>query len=132
VKKLFLSVTLGLVLTACATPSTPHLTQAPIKVNQETIKDYWISQSDVQFFKRPTSAQLRAMEAQKVEIVASYLVDSNGDIFDVEIVESNVDISFKDLVEDSLEKRNFRPSQSNTYRQPIIVLSSFVFDTDHE
>ena len=72
------------------------------------------------------------MEAQKVDIVASYLVDSNADIFDVEIVESNVDISFKDLVEDSLEKRNFRPSQSNTYRQPIIVLSSFVFDTDHE
>ena len=131
-RKLILPAVLCVVLNGCASLSSPHLTQAPIKVSQQTIKDYWISENAVQFFKRPTKAQLRAMEAQTVEIVASYLVDSNGDIHELEIIESNVDISFIDLVKDSLDKRNFRPSENNTARQPIIVFSSFTFEKDPE
>ena len=131
-KRLVLPAVLCVALNACASLTSPYLTQAPIKVSQETIDDYWISENNVQFFKRPTKAQLRAMEAQTVEIVASYLVDSNGDIHELVIIESNVDVSFVDLVKDSLDKRNFRPSESNTVRQPIIALSNFTFEKDPE
>lgn len=91
--KRLLPLSLTFFLTACTSVFQTHLTQDPIKVNQETIGDYWISKNDIQFGMRPTNAQLRLMKSQKVEIIARYLVDSNGNVFDLQILESNVGFS---------------------------------------
>ena len=125
--KRLLPLSLTFFLTAFTSSFQPHLTQDPIKVNQETIGDYWISKNDIQFGMRPTNAQLRLMKSQKVEIIARYLVDSNGNVFDLQILESNVDISFENLVQNTLSRREFEVAKTNSSRQPIIATSSFVY-----
>ena len=131
-KQMLSTLAVTLVLTACASSSEPHLTQEPVKVNQENISDYWISNNDIQFEMRPSNAQLNLMKRKKVEVIASYIVDSNGDVFDIQILESNVDVSFANLVEYALDNREFEVAKNNVDRQPIIATSSFVYEMKSE
>lgn len=125
---MLLTLAFTFVLIACTSSSEPHLTQEPVKVNQENISDYWISKNDIQFEMRPSNAQLNLMKNKKVEVIARYIVDSNGDVFDVQILESNVDVSFANLVEYALDNREFEVAENNVDRQPIIATSSFVYE----
>lgn len=127
-KQMLLTLAFTFVLIACTSSSEPHLTQEPVKVNQENISDYWISKNDIQFEMRPSNAQLNLMKNKKVEVIARYIVDSNGDVFDVQILESNVDVSFANLVEYALDNREFEVAENNVDRQPIIATSSFVYE----
>lgn len=127
-KQMLLPLAFTFVLIACTSSSEPHLTQEPVKVNQENISDYWISKNDIQFEMRPSNAQLNLMKNKKVEVIARYIVDSNGDVFDVQILESNVDVSFANLVEYALDNREFEVAENNVDRQPIIATSSFVYE----
>ncbi|WP_100657647.1 hypothetical protein [Alteromonas flava] len=128
-RKIVCLITL-LFLTACVSTSEPHLVQDPVKVSPDTIDDYWVSQNDVQFNIRPSSKQLRVMEEQKVVVDARYLVDSNGNVHDIEILDSNVEVSFLNMVERALERRDFKPAESNPNRVPIIAVSRFTYESD--
>ena len=92
--------------------------------------DYWLSTNNIQPLKHMSHSQRKALSGNTVVIKAEYLIDSNGDVFGVKILESNVNTSFSSLVAKSLQDRAFSPSSINTDRQPVIIQSQLTFECD--
>lgn len=122
---------LTLIVTACAstTPSEPYMTQDPV-ATYDSLSDYWLSDKKVQPLRYLTKEQYRVLKGKNIKIEAKYLIDSNGDVHQVEILKSNVDISMESLVKKTLQKQDFYPSKSNSSRQPIIAYAGLEFSCD--
>jgi outer membrane biosynthesis protein TonB len=108
-------------------PVDPQLNTEP--VNTSNLKDYWLSKHNKQpsIFNR---TQLKQLKAQNVKIIARYLIDSNGNVYDVKIIKTNTDVSFTKLVTKSLQKRKFYPSSLNQARQPVYTTAMLEFESD--
>lgn len=129
-RKLYSTLLFSVFLAACATKgSMPHLTTEPL-TSPDSVSTYWVSTKNVQPTRYLTKEQKALLSGQTVTIKAKYLIDSNGDVFNVQILEANTDVEFLALVEKSLQNRDFQPSESNTALQPIIVMSKVEFTCD--
>ncbi len=118
-----------LVISCTSIKTSPYLTSEPI-ISPEKLDDYWLSTNNIQPLKHMSRSQRKALSGNTVVIKAEYLIDSNGDVFDVKILESNVNNSFSSLVAKSLQNRAFSPSSINTDRQPVIIQSQLTFECD--
>ena len=122
-RKLYLSLVLSVFLSACAIKgSTPYLTSEPLS-SPCSVSTYWVSTNNVQPLKYLTYEQKESCTEQNITVKAKYLIDSNGDVFNVQILEANTDAVIQRLVEKSLQQRDFQPSKSNTTLQPVIAHS---------
>ena len=119
---LFLSVG----LTACASMGKkPYLASDPITVSKTS--DYWVSDENKYPFKTQRPSVIKRLRGKDIEVSAKYLIDSNGDVFNVEIIESNVDTSMEGLVIKALEEIEYYPAEGNSNKQPIIAKSKLTF-----
>lgn len=126
--RLICIIIISLSVVACSlTRVTPYLTSEPL-VLPGKLSTYWVSQHDIQPLKYMNREQRTALSGSTVVIKAEYLIDSNGDVFEVKILESNVEASFSSLVARSLQNRAFKPSATNTNRQPVVVQSMLTFE----
>ncbi len=115
------------ILVGCSTiPEKPILNTSPINVADE-MEQYWISKHDVQK-SRHTRKQVKLMRKRVINVVATYLVDSNGNVYNVKIVESNGEGLFEELVKKSLQRRNFSPAKGNLKKQPVYARSKLTFE----
>ncbi|MEC8232949.1 MAG: hypothetical protein VX061_16060 [Pseudomonadota bacterium] len=122
-RKLYLPLVLSVFLGACATKgSTPYLTSEPL-AKPDSVSNYWVSTNRVQPLKYLTYEQKESCSEQNIIVKAKYLIDSNGDVFNVEIIEVNSDAVLQRLVERMLQEMDFQPSESNTALQPVIAYS---------
>jgi len=129
-RKLYLTLLFSVFLAACASKgSTPHLITEPL-TSPDNVSAYWVWKKNVQPLKYLTNEQKALFSGQTITIKAKYLIDSNGDVFNVKILEANTDVDLLPLVEKSLQKRDFQPSESNTALQPIIAMSKLEFTCD--
>ena len=129
-RKLYSTLLLSVFLAACATKgSMPHLTTEPL-TSPESVSKYWVSTKNVQPLRYLTKEQKALFSGQTITIKATYLIDSNGDVFNVKVLEANTDVEFLALVEKSLQNMDFQPSESNTALQPIIAMSKVEFTCD--
>lgn len=128
--KLILIVFISLSVISCSSTNTaPQLTSEPI-ILPSKLSTYWTSENDIQPLKYMSRSQREALSGSTVVIKAEYLIDSNGNVHEVKILESNVDTSFSSLVAKSLQNRAFSPSPANTNRQPVITQSMLTFECD--
>ena len=128
--KIILIIIISLSVISCSsTRMSPHLTSEPIILPKE-LSTYWVSVNNVQPLKYMSRSQRKALSGSTVVIKAEYLIDSNGDVFEVKVLESNVDTSFSSLVAKSLQNRAFSPSSTNANRQPVVTQSKLTFECD--
>ena len=116
-------------MSCSSTNTSPYLTSEPI-ISPKKLDTYWLSTNNIQPLKYMSLSQRKALSGSTVIIKAEYLIDSNGNVFDVEILESNVGTSFSSLVAKSLQSRAFSPSSINTNRQPVVTQSLLTFVCD--
>jgi hypothetical protein len=123
-----LCYTFIITLFSCSSiPVEPLLNSEPIITTK--LDDYWLSTNDKQP-SRLNRAQLKQLKEQNVKIIASYLIDSNGDVYDVNIIKTNTDENFTKLIRQSLQKRNFSPSPENLTKQPVYATSVLEFTSN--
>ncbi|WP_293747585.1 hypothetical protein [uncultured Paraglaciecola sp.] len=128
--KIISIIIITLLMMSCSSTNTsPYLTSEPI-ISPKKLDTYWLSTNNIQPLKYMSLSQRKALSGSTVIIKAEYLIDSNGDVFDVEILESNVGTSFSSLVAKSLQSRAFSPSSINTNRQPVVTQSLLTFVCD--
>lgn len=131
-RKLYLPLVLSVFLGACATKgSAPYLTSEPL-AKPDSVSNYWVSTNNEQPLKYLTYEQKESCTEQNIIVKAKYLIDSNGDVFNVEIIEANTDAALQRLVEKSLQKRDFQPSKSNIALQPVIAYSKLEMKCEQE
>lgn len=125
----FISIILTILfLNGCAS-TEPYLNQEPVQT-YDSPSDYWLSDVNVQPLKFLTAQQYRLLKGKHIKIKTKFLIDSNGDVHNVEVIESNVDVSMLSLAEKAMQQRDFYPSKSNSSRQPMIAFALLEFTCD--
>lgn len=104
-------------LAACS--GTPQLTQKPVEIPAHEIAKYWIP--EISGFSYGSAPR------QPGSVIVSYLVDSEGDIYDVEIVKSTPEGLWDGVVRKSLRNTSFSPSPLNKARIPVRVTAQYDF-----
>lgn len=126
--KRILTALLIVLISACASTDSgePYLSQTPVK-KYKSLSDYWLSDNKVQPLKYLTHSQRKILRGKRIELKAKYLIDSNGNVHNVEIYESNVTIPMDTLVQKSLQNQDFYPSDSNSARHPVVAYAGLSF-----
>ncbi|WP_414830791.1 TonB family protein [Alteromonas sp. H39] len=115
--KWFATTACVLILSACA--GTPQLTQKPVEIPVHEIAKYWLP--EVSGFSYGSAPR------QPGTVIVRYLVDSEGDIYDVEIVKSTPEGLWDGVVRKSLRNTTFTPSPLNKARVPVKVTAQYDF-----
>lgn len=108
-KWLFLAVVAG-----CST--TPVLNDAPVEVASAEVPRYWQPVQGSFTFRAPPG---RKHPDQPVRVVIGYLIDSEGQVHNAEVLESEPKGVFDRAALRSVRQLEFEPSPSNDNHQPI-------------
>lgn len=120
---IILSISL-LVLGGCASKKEVYLTQSPIAVEQDDLKDYWVQSSEN--FRLNLKPNIK-LPKKGGYVKISYLIDSNGEIFNPTIVESSPKGEWDLIALKALSKVDYAPSESNSLNIPVYVTTEIKF-----
>lgn len=116
-----------LCMIACSsTPEEPVLNTKAVLINEKDLAKYWIAERERQRL-HTTKAQNHILKQTDVFVIVSYLIDSNGNVYNVDIIDSNQKGHFDDLVHRSLKRKHFSPAKSNSNRTPVFVTAMMNF-----
>ncbi|MBM7074496.1 hypothetical protein JQC92_21165, partial [Shewanella sp. 202IG2-18] len=107
-KRLFAAVLFFWVSGCSSIPEKPVLNAEPINAAGK-FNQYWITEKDQQNAIL-TLKQRNLLQKHSVKVVTTYLVDSNGNVYDVKITESNGEGLFAEKVKLSLQRRVYKPA----------------------
>lgn len=74
-----------------------------------------------------TRAQKSILKKATVVVSASYLIDSSGNVFDINIYQSSHGKIFNNIVKNNLNNQNFKPAPTNELRQPVRIQTTLTF-----
>jgi len=103
--------------------ATPNLSTEAIEVQAENLNQYWEMKSKSFSFSSPRNVAKRPDGYVKVR----YLIDSNGKVFNPEIVESVPKGVWDDQGLKAVNQIEYKPSQSNTNKKPVYVTTESHF-----
>lgn len=110
-----------IVIAGCS--ATPNLISQPIEVSVENLDQYWEMKHESFSFNSPINVQHRPIGHVKIR----YLIDSNGKVFEPEIVDSVPVGVWDDQGMRAVKKMEYLPSGSNLSRDPVYVTTEFHF-----
>lgn len=108
-------------LFSCA--STPELSTEAIEVSPEIMGQYWEMKSKSFSFSSPLDVAKRPKGFVKVR----YLIDSNGKVFNPEIVESVPEGVWDDQGLKAVKQMEYKPTETNSNNKPVYVTTQFHF-----
>jgi TonB family protein len=109
-------------LTGCATRGEPVLNSAPINVANDELADYWVPrETKVSIFTPSNGTSCGVVDFR-------FLIDSNGDVHEVEVIDALPKGTFNRAAIDMAEAYKFVPSESNSQRIPVRVTRYVTFD----
>ena len=118
-----------LALTACATPApkpTAYLASDIAVVDQTDLDRYWKPvQSSISF---PVSA-VRVAQTRCGYVVTRFIIDSNGDVYNAEILESEPAGVFDQSALTALSHWEYEAAETNPDRTPVRVDQKTEFKT---
>lgn len=103
--------------------STPNLSTEAVDVKPENLNQYWEMTSQSFSFSSPMDVAKRPKGYVKV----LYLIDSDGEVFNPQIVESVPEGVWDDQGLEAVKRMDYRPSDSNTTRSPVYTTTQFHF-----
>lgn len=118
---LFISV----LLLGCATTQKAVLNQKPVEVTKDNIDDYWVQKNKTFSFNLPLKRAPKKLEEGHVTF--RFLIDSNGNTFDPEIIESVPEGAWDYAGVKALSKQDFVPAKSNSLKVPVYYTQTIFF-----
>ena len=118
---LFISV----LLLGCATTQKAVLNQKPVEVTKDNIDDYWVQKNKTFSFNLPLKRAPKNLEEGHVTF--RFLIDSNGNTFDPEIIESVPEGAWDYAGVKALSKQDFVPEKSNSLKVPVYYTQTIFF-----
>lgn len=116
-------VAFTLLLGACSSTekvSEPYFTQAPIKVEQSEVKDYWVFQP--QKAKKFHGKRPSWLPSQPGTMTYKLIIDSNGKEVTKELISTTPDNWITQQQLSDMPKMTYQPSDKNTNRVPVEVV----------
>ncbi|MDT8449687.1 MAG: energy transducer TonB [Wenzhouxiangellaceae bacterium] len=114
----------GLVLVAaCAAPepqTQPTYRSPVIEISPNNLGQYWVV--DKSTVSRPPSRFRPGGPCQMVKL--AYTIDSQGQVFDIEVIDSFPNESFVPTAKRILRARQFKPGEDNPERIPVRTVST--------
>ncbi|WP_394193364.1 energy transducer TonB [Pseudoalteromonas atlantica] len=113
-----------LVLGCTSTPEVV-LNQEPVEVTNDNVRQYWVLKNKSFSFNLPLKRAPKKLEEGHVTL--RFLIDSNGNTFDPEIIES-VPAGIWDYAGvKAMSKQDFIPAKSNTLGVPVYFTQTIFF-----
>lgn len=109
----------------CASKPELTLNQQPIEVTDENINEYWIQKNETFSFNLPLNRAPRKGEEGHVKL--RFLIDSNGNTFNPEIIESVPEGVWDYAGVQALSKQEFVPAESNSSNIPVYYTQEIFF-----
>ncbi|MBS3797680.1 MULTISPECIES: energy transducer TonB [unclassified Pseudoalteromonas] len=121
------SILIAVLLGGCMATQEQHLSAEPLEISSEQLHKYWRQErSEFTFstrtFKKPPT--------ENGYIKMRYLIDSNGEIFDVAIIESQPEGLWDTHALRSLKHLKYVPSSDNTELTPVYVTTDYHFNVN--
>ncbi|WP_372766596.1 hypothetical protein [Pseudoalteromonas sp.] len=116
-------ITLFFLLSACNSteePSEPYFTQAPIKVEQSEVKEYWVFQP--QKTKKFRGERPSWLPEQPGMMTYKLIIDSNGNEVTKELISTTPNNWITQQQLTDMSKISYLPSDQNTNRVPVEVV----------
>ena len=113
---------LVLCLTGCAATSQPVLNSTPVDITQDQLSAYWVPRESSVSIRAPSTGTGCGV----VDI--RHLIDSNGDVHDVEVMDAQPKGVFNSAAVEQAEAFQYEPSGNNTQRRPVRVSRHVTFD----
>ena len=112
-----------LLLAACKSVPELYMTESAIVVEQAALTDYWVQK------ETEVSFSSRTLKPPKEDgfVAIKYLIDSNGAIFNPQIMESVPKGAWDKVALRALNAMEFVPAKDNTARTPVYVTMEFNF-----
>jgi TonB family protein len=123
-KHIFLATLITLLL-GCSSIPELYLSDKPIEVTNPTVSDYWVRQNEEFSFRLPINRAPKKNESGYV--VVRYLIDSNGNTFNPEIIESVPKGMWDYAGVKAITKQDFAPSKTNTSNTPVYYSQKILF-----
>lgn len=103
--------------------STPNLSSEAFEVSAESLNEHWEMKSKSFSFSAPRNVAKRPNGYVKVR----YLIDSDGKVFNPEIIESVPEGVWDDQGLKAVKRMEYKPSESNVDKNPVYVTTEFHF-----
>ncbi|GGW97372.1 energy transducer TonB [Alteromonas halophila] len=116
--RILVATLVALTASACSSLS-PTLTRAPITVENDELDKYWKSSG--------FSFNIASLPGPAGSVKLRYLIDSNGDVHDVEVIDFQPNEDWVVAGKRALGNIEYKPSEQNTTKQPVIVETEFTF-----
>lgn len=115
----------GLLLGCTSSPEV-YLAEQPIEVTNKSVGEYWEQKNETFSFSLPSIRAPKKKEKGYVKV--RYLIDSNGNTFNPEIIES-VPEGFWDYAGvKAITKQEFIPSEPNKSNKPVYYTQTIQFE----
>ena len=115
----------SLLLLGCSSTSDMYLSQTPVEVTDENISDYWVQTNERFRFNLPIQRAIGKNEDGYVKL--RFLIDSNGNTFNPEVVESTPAGMWDYAGVKALSKQHFVPAESNRSKVPVYLTQTIYF-----
>lgn len=109
----------------CTSTTEKVLLQNPVEVTKDNIEEYWVHKNKSFSFHLPLRRAPKKNEEGHVTL--RYLIDSNGNTFDPEILESVPDGVWDYAGVKALAKQDFVPAKSNALKVPVYYTQTILF-----
>lgn len=115
----------SLLLLGCSSTSDMFLSQTPVEVTEKNFSDYWVQTNERFRFSLPIQRAIGKNEDGYVKL--RFLIDSNGNTFNPEVVESTPEGMWDYAGVKALSKQNFVPAESNRSKVPVYLTQTIYF-----
>ncbi len=116
---------LSLLLLGCSSTSDMYLSQTPVEVTDENISDYWVQTNERFKFNLPIQRAIGKNENGHVTL--RFLIDSNGNTFNPEVIESMPAGMWDYAGVKALSKQEFVPADTNRLKMPVYYTQTIYF-----
>jgi TonB family protein len=113
-----------LVLGCTSTPEVV-LNQTPVEVTNDNVGQYWVLKNTKFSVNLPLRRAPKKLEEGHVTL--RFLIDSNGNTFDPEIIESVPAGIWDNAGVKAMSKQDFIPAKSNTLSVPVYFTQTIFF-----
>jgi outer membrane biosynthesis protein TonB len=110
----------------CSSTPELYLLDEPIEVTNQTVNDHWIQKNEKFSFRIPINRTPKKNESGYV--IVRYLIDSNGNTFNPEIIESVPEGLWDFAGVKAITKQDFVPSKTNTSNTPVYYSQKILFE----
>ncbi|RUO34707.1 energy transducer TonB [Aliidiomarina soli] len=122
--KLYILILATLVFAVgCTATPEKHLTQEPVEISGPELDEYWVLENNQLSFRTGNVDE----PTEPGVVTVRYLIDSNGRVFEREIVESTPARMWDKFALNAMQAASYRPAASNPNSTPVYVTVDFEF-----